>query len=93
MIGRTAPYVGPEGLHEYLDDVEEVWEELRISPKRVERRGDSLLVRGRVYARSRELGIRDMPIAWIWDVAGDRLVRGEVFIDPEQAVLRLTASG
>ena len=90
-LGRTAPYTGPEGLHEYLDDVEEVWEELRISPKVVERRGDSLLVRGRVYARSRELGIRDMPIAWIWDVSGERFVRGEVFLDPEHAVLRLAA--
>jgi serine phosphatase RsbU (regulator of sigma subunit)/ketosteroid isomerase-like protein len=90
-LGRTAPYIGPEGLHEYLEDVDKVWEELRISPKVVERRGDSILVRGRVYARSRELGIRDMPIAWIWDVSGDRFVRGEVFIDPEQAVLRLAA--
>jgi serine phosphatase RsbU (regulator of sigma subunit)/ketosteroid isomerase-like protein len=90
-LGRTAPYVGPDGLHEYLDDVEQVWEELRISPKVIERRGDSLLVRGRVYARSRELGIRDMPIAWIWDLADGRFVRGEVFIDPERAVLRLAA--
>ena len=91
-LGRTAPYVGPKGLHEYLDDVEKAWEELRISPKSVERRGESLLVRGRVYARSRELGIRDMPIAWIWEVGDGRFVRGEVFIDPEQAVLRLAAS-
>jgi len=90
-LGRDAPYVGPAGLREYLDDVERVWEELRISPSVVERRGGSLLVRGRVYARSRELGIRDMPIAWIWDVADGRVTRGEVFIDPEQAVLRLAA--
>jgi serine phosphatase RsbU (regulator of sigma subunit)/ketosteroid isomerase-like protein len=91
-VGRSAPYVGPAGLRDYLGDVERAWEELRISPKLIERRGDSLLVRGRVYARSRELGIRDMPIAWIWDVAGERFVRGEVFPDPEQAVLRLAAS-
>jgi serine phosphatase RsbU (regulator of sigma subunit)/ketosteroid isomerase-like protein len=90
-LGRTAPYIGPEGLREYLDDIETVWEELRISPNVVERRGDSLLVRGRVYARSRELGIRDMPIAWVWDVSAGRFTRGEVFIDPERAVLRLAA--
>jgi serine phosphatase RsbU (regulator of sigma subunit)/ketosteroid isomerase-like protein len=91
-VGRTAPYVGPEGLSAYLGDVEQAWEELQISPKVIERRGGSLLVRGRVYARARELGIRDMPIAWIWDVAGGRFVRGEVFPDPEQAVLRFAAS-
>jgi serine phosphatase RsbU (regulator of sigma subunit)/ketosteroid isomerase-like protein len=88
-LGREAPYIGPDGLHDYLEDVEQVWEELVISSKQVERHEESLLVRGRVYARSRELGIRDMPIAWIWDVSGGRIVRGEVFIDPEQAVSRL----
>ena len=54
----------------------------------MERRGDCVLVRGRVYARSRELGIRDVPVAWIWEVRDGRFVRGEVFPDPEQAVTR-----
>jgi serine phosphatase RsbU (regulator of sigma subunit) len=91
-LGRTAPYVGPEGLHEYLLDVERAWDELQVSPSAVERRGGSLLVRGRVYARSRPLGIRDVPVAWIWDLDGDRFVRGEVFRDPEEAVARLATA-
>ena len=93
VIGRTAPYNGPDGLREYLDDVERAWEELTVTASIVERGGDSLLVRGRVYARSRDLGIRDMPMAWIWDLdpAHTQFVRGEVFRDPEQAVLRLRA--
>jgi ketosteroid isomerase-like protein len=90
-VGRAASYVGPEGLHDYLDDVDRAWEELVISPAAVERRGSSLLVRGRVYVRSRELGIRDMPMAWVWEVADGRFVRGEVFPDPEQAMARLAA--
>jgi serine phosphatase RsbU (regulator of sigma subunit)/ketosteroid isomerase-like protein len=92
QIGRDAPYIGPEGLQEYLRDVERAWDELLINPKVVERHGPSLLVRGRVYARSRALGIRDMPVAWIWDVGDGRIVRGEVFRDPEEAVRRLAAS-
>lgn len=92
-VGRTAPYIGPAGLHEYLLDVDRAWDELLIDPKVVERRGRSLLVRGRVYARSRPLGIRDMPVAWAWEVAGDKFVRGEVFRDPEEAVRRLAAAG
>ncbi len=91
-IGRTAPYIGPEGLQEYLVDVDRAWDELQIGQKVVERRGGSLLVRGRVYARSRHLGIRDLPVAWIWDLAGDKFVRGEIFRDPEEAVTRLAAS-
>jgi ketosteroid isomerase-like protein len=89
--GRTNPYVGPTGLHDYLDDVAKLWEELLITPMEVEYQGERLLVRGRVYARSRELGIRDIPVAWIWEVREGRFVRGEVFADPEEAALRFSA--
>lgn len=92
VVGREAPYAGPAGLGDYLADVAEVWEELQITASELERRGSSLLVRGRVYARSRELGIRDVPIAWIWEVNEEgRFVRGEVFPDPEQAVERFAS--
>jgi ketosteroid isomerase-like protein len=90
-IGRNAPYSGKSGLHDYLVDVAEVWEELKITPSQVDRRGDRLLVRGRVYTRSRDLGIRDVPIAWIWEVRDERFVHGEVFPDPERAVERFSA--
>lgn len=90
-VGRDAPYRGAAGLRDYLTDVAEIWEELQITPGQVERQGDRLLVRGRVYARSRELGIRDVPVAWIWEVSGDRVVRGEVFPDPEQAAERFSS--
>jgi serine phosphatase RsbU (regulator of sigma subunit)/ketosteroid isomerase-like protein len=88
-IGRTAPYVGPAGLHDYLTDVDRAWEELLITPSSIEQHDGSLLVWGRVYARSRELGIRDVPMAWVWDVAGGQFTRGEVFPDPDQALLRV----
>ena len=93
QTGRSTPYVGPTGLQEYLGDVERVWDELLITPKVAERRGPSLLVRGRVYARSRPLGIHDVPVAWIWDIRDGVFVRGEVFPDPEEAVRRLAAAG
>jgi ketosteroid isomerase-like protein len=90
-VGRDAPYRGPGGLHDYLLDVAKAWEELRLTPDRVECRGDTVLVRGRAYARSRELGIRDVPVAWIWEVREGLVLRGEVFPDPEQAVERFAA--
>jgi hypothetical protein len=90
-IGRDTPYVGPAGLQEYMADVAKVWEELLITPSELERKGERLLVRGRVYARSRKLGIRDVPVAWIWEVRDRRFIRGEVFSDPEQAVARFAA--
>jgi ketosteroid isomerase-like protein len=85
-VGRGAPYVGPGGLRDYLNDVEQFWEELLITPGRIERHDDRLLVFGRVFVRNRELGIRDMPVAWIWQVEGGLFVRGEVFADPDEAV-------
>jgi ketosteroid isomerase-like protein len=90
-VGRAAPYTGPAGLHEYMRDIAQVWEELQITPSELERRGETLLVRGRVYARSRELGIRDVPVAWIWEVRDGQFVRGEVFPDPEQAATRFAS--
>ncbi len=89
-VGREAPYTGSDGLRQYLTDVERVWEDLLITPSRVEQRGDQLLVVGRVYVRSRELGIRDMPVAWIWRMRGDLFVRGEVFTDPGEAIRRFS---
>jgi ketosteroid isomerase-like protein len=84
-VGRSEPYVGSEGLRAYLDDVATVWEDLLVTPKQVEQQGESLLVSGRVYLRSRALGIRDLPTAWIWDLRDGRFIRGQVFIDPEEA--------
>jgi ketosteroid isomerase-like protein len=84
-VGRPAPYTGPAGLHDYLEDVSRVWEELLITPQDVLARGDRLLVQGRVYLRSRESGIRDMPAAWIWELRDGVFIRGEVFVDPVEA--------
>ncbi len=85
-VGHDAPYRGPDGLREYLADVERVWEALLITLGTVERQGNRLLACGRVYVRSRELGIRDMPVAWIWNVEDGLFVRGEVFVDPSEAI-------
>lgn len=85
-VGRSNPYVGVAGLNAYLDDVAKVWEELLITPTDVEGSAQMVLVRGRVYLRSRALGIRDMPTAWIWELEEGRFVRGQVFIDPAEAI-------
>ncbi len=84
-VGRTDPYVGPEGLRDYLADVAKVWEELLITAKEVESKGECLLVRGRVYLRSRDLGIRDLPASWIWEVREGRFVSGRAFVDQRLA--------
>jgi ketosteroid isomerase-like protein len=91
-VGRREPYRGRAGLRDYLLDVAQVWEELQIAADEIEVRGKRLLVRGRVYARSRAVGIRNVPVAWIWAIRAGRFVQGAVFPDPEQA-LTIFASG
>lgn len=85
QVGRHQPYVGSEGLRSYLDDVARIWEELLITPREFDQKEDALLVRGRVYLRSHALGIRDMPVGWIWHLSEGRFIRGQVFADPRAA--------
>ncbi len=88
--GHSNPYVGSDGLRAYLDDVATVWEDLLITPQEVEQEQGMLLVRGRVYLRSHSLGIRDLPTGWIWEVLDGRFIRGQVFIDPDEATRRFS---
>lgn len=85
QVGRADPYVGPDGLRDYLADVATVWEELLITAKEVESKGECVIVRGRVYLRSRDLGIRDLPASWIWGVREGRFVSGRAFVDQRLA--------
>jgi len=84
--GREAPYKGRTGLRDYLADIADVWEDLQIAMDVAEVCGERVLVRGRVYVRSRELGIRNVPVAWIWAIRSGHFTRGTVFPDPDQAV-------
>jgi ketosteroid isomerase-like protein len=92
LAGRSQPYVGRAGLREYLDDVERTWEELTVSAGEVILRGDVVLVIGRVYARSRESGIRDLPAAWIWRLRGGRFDYGRVYTETAAALEGLAAA-
>lgn len=91
-FGRSAPYSGPGGLRDYVADVARSWEEVLMTPCEVERRREVVLVRGRVYVRSHELGIRDVPVAWLWKLREGRFLRGEVFPDPREAEARFAAA-
>jgi ketosteroid isomerase-like protein len=92
LTGRSEPYVGRAGLREYLDDVERAWEELTVSAGEVVVRGELVLVIGRVYARSRESGMRDLPAAWIWRLRDGRFDYGRVYSETEAALEAIAAA-
>jgi ketosteroid isomerase-like protein len=76
--GRTEPYRGHEGIRQYFRDVAEVWDDLRLTPRDYREVGDSILVTGRVNARSHSR-IVDGSTGWIFRVRGGRMVYGRVY--------------
>jgi hypothetical protein len=83
---RSGSYTGHEGLRLYFADVAAVWEELLVTPQRVRSHEDVILVTGRVYARGRVHGIRDLPAAWVWRREGDLLREVTVYAGLEDAL-------
>ncbi len=89
LAGRTTAYRGREGLVEYLGDVERVWEELLVTVHDTYVEGELILAAGRVYARSREIGLRDLPVTWHWRLKDGLFLYGRVFDDPAEALQAL----
>ncbi len=85
--GRSGPYRGPDGMAQYLEDVQSVWIELRVIPQRFEEVDDFVLVHGRVWARDSD-SLLDSPAAWVWHFAEERPTVCEVFADKDAAEVR-----
>ncbi len=86
--GRTEPYRGHEGIRQYFRDVALVWDDLRLSPSKFREVGDSILVTGRVSARS-PARIVEGSTGWVFRVRDGRVVYGRVYAsaaDAERAV-------
>jgi ketosteroid isomerase-like protein len=81
---RTEPYRGHEGIREYFRDVARVWDELRLTPREYREVGDSVLVLGRVNARS-AARIVDGSTGWLWRVRDGRVVYGRVYASAADA--------
>lgn len=86
LAGRSEPYRGHAGLRRYMADVERIWDELLVTPHRMAERDEDLLVWGRVYARSKTLGMRDLPVVWLWNERDSLLWRGSLVQDPARAL-------
>jgi ketosteroid isomerase-like protein len=76
--GHTEPYRGHDGIRQYFRDVATVWDELRIVPGEYRGNGDTILVTGRVSARS-PARIVAGSTGWIWRVRDGRVVFARVY--------------
>jgi len=84
VAGREGPYRGQAGMEQYFADVEEIWEEIRLTPVDFEEVGDRILVTGRVWARGSGRVV-DSSTGWLFKVREGQLVWGRVFESAAEA--------
>jgi ketosteroid isomerase-like protein len=87
--GRTEPYRGHQGMRDYFLDLALVWDDLRLTPREFREVGGSILVTGRVNARS-PARIVDGSTGWVWRVRDGRVVYCRAYAsagDAERAVM------
>jgi ketosteroid isomerase-like protein len=87
LAGRSGPYVGHDGLAEYMADLAGTWKRLELRPQQFHPIDDeNILVFGRVRAwHEQGGGFLDSANAWQWTVRDDRVVAVKVFADPGEA--------
>jgi ketosteroid isomerase-like protein len=90
--GHTDPYRGHDGLRQYFRDLAEVWDDLRIVPGEFHQSGDTILVTGRVSARS-PARIVAGSTGWIWRVAGGLIVYARVYPSAADAMAAFEGRG
>jgi uncharacterized protein len=80
-------YVGHEGLRELLADFDQDWEYVQMDPEDFQGVDDSVVVLGRLRARSRASGMDlDVPMGFVWTLRDGKVVEGRTFSDPADAM-------
>jgi ketosteroid isomerase-like protein len=90
--GRTDPYLGHEGIREYFRDVASVWDDLRVTPTDFRQLGETVLVTGKVTARSAARVIAGSS-GWIWRVREGKIVYGRVYPSAGDAISAMENGG
>ena len=84
VAGRDGPYRGHAGMELYFSDVEQAWEEIKLTPTDFEEIGDVILVTGRVWARGSGRVV-DSSTGWLFKVREGQLVWARVFESATEA--------
>ncbi len=74
------PYVGHDGIRQYFNDVDRVWEHLELLPLEFEQVGEAIVVLGEVRARGAAGEIR-RPAVWTWRFRDGLVIDGRVDSD------------
>ena len=84
VAGRDGPYRGHAGMELYFADVDEIWDEINLTPLDFQEVGDVILVTGRVWARGSGRVV-DSSTGWLFQVRDGRMVWAQVFESATEA--------
>jgi ketosteroid isomerase-like protein len=77
---------GHDGMREFLRDWASTWEKWDLEAEELRDLGDQVLALTRVHAKGRGSGLEfDQPIAQLFEFRGNRVCRGETFLDQDEA--------
>jgi ketosteroid isomerase-like protein len=91
-VGRGEPYRGHDGIRQYFRDLATVWDELRIVPGEYRQTDDTVLVTGRVSARS-PARIVAGSTGWIWRLREGLVVYARVYPSAADAMAAFEGRG
>ena len=86
--GRSAPYIGREGLRELVRDLEKTWTELHVMPREYTHVGGAVLVTATMTAHSQG-GMLTGSVAWLYRMRRRKVVSVEVFRSRNDALAAL----
>ena len=87
LEGKPLTYRGHEGLHEWLRDVGESWEDLWWEPQRLTDVGDQVVAIVTAHLRGRGSGIDlEVPLGNLWTFRDGLAVHFKMFLNPDEAL-------
>lgn len=93
ISGRS--YLGHDGIHQYFDDVASAWEDWTVEIEQTAGAEDGrVVIVMTMHARGRGSGASlEARTAHIWTLRDGRLLRNQLYRDPEQALRDLSSGG
>ena len=80
-------YVGLSGFRRAMQEMNEIWEDLRFEAERFLDAGESVVVLVRTSGTARSSGAAlEIPVAHVFDVRDRRVVRLRIFLDRHEAL-------
>jgi ketosteroid isomerase-like protein len=87
------PYRGHDGIREWFADTAEQFEYLRATVDGVRECGDAVVAFGQLEVKGRQSGAPiEVPIAWVFRFAGDKMVWGRSYTDRDEALAEVGLS-